>query len=93
MALTNAENQARWRARRAAELKALRDRAWAPEARVPAGASIGQLIEALIVQLRGWPAAERAKAIVHLARRLGIEVEEGTSDEVEEAADSELHGE
>jgi hypothetical protein len=87
MALTNAQRQARWRERRAAELRALLRRVpgeASQDLQVPAEASIGHLIEALIKALRDRSPAERAKAIVHLARRLGIEVEEAA-----DSADSE----
>ena len=75
MALSNAERQARWQTKRKAELLTLREQARQAKL-APTEASIGHLIEALIAALSRRPVGERAQAVVHLGRRLGLEVEE-----------------
>jgi hypothetical protein len=86
MALTNAQRQARWQAKRAAELRALREQVRQTKLARAEALSTGALIEALIAQLSARPAAERARAIVVLCRRLGVEVEETAPGERDSSA-------
>jgi hypothetical protein len=72
----NAEYQRRWQAKHKAELQSLRQQA---RAALPDPADVGYWMEGLIEALNRRPLKERARAYVHIGRRLGLEVEEVAS--------------